>query len=430
MHKPLTILLGDCREQLRTLAAGSVQCCVTSPPYWGLRDYGVAGQLGLEGSPGEFVRAMVGVFAEVWRVLREDGTLWLNLGDSYAGASSGSAQSGLKALSDLYSPRKTPRENHAYQDGAAGYVARKQPEGLKPKDLVGIPWRVAFALQEAGWFLRSDIIWHKPNPMPESVTDRPTKAHEYLFLLTKSERYYYDQEAICEPAPGRAPGNKTHKATSAYESGDEKHRTKAGLVAYAERARARAAGVNPKQNESFSEAVSDLLKRNKRTVWTIPTVSYSEAHFATYPPALVRPCVLAGTSSFGACDRCGAAFQRMTVKGEAFLAHQRACGGDGVGEYHGASEKDFAGSGAQDAGATKARILAGLRPKETVGWEARCACVGAGRRPCVVLDPFGGSGTTGQVALEEGRHAVLCELNPAYVGLIEARCAVTLGLGL
>jgi len=213
------------------LAAGSVQCVVTSPPYWGLRDYGIQEQLGLEAIPEGYVAALVDVFREVWRVLRDDGTLWLNLGDCYNAYNGGSGPS-----SRIDHPLN--ERNRQKPSVPTGFGLRNK--GLKPKDLVGIPWRVAFALQADGWYLRSDIIWAKPNPMPESVTDRPTKAHEYIFLLTKSERYVYDAEAIKEE----------------------------GVVWYS---------------------------RNRRSVWVIPSQPYPEAHFATFPEALVEPCVLAGS---------------------------------------------------------------------------------------------------------------------------------------
>ena len=245
-------IIGDSRDVLGTLEDRSIHTCVTSPPYWGLRDYGHDGQIGLEETPEEYVESMVAVFREVRRVLRDDGTLWLNLGDSYA---SGPASGG---------------------QGKQWEGNNQRPPGLKPKDLVGIPWRVAFALQADGWYLRSDIIWHKPNPMPESVTDRPTKAHEYVFLLSKSARYYYDAEAIKETATGRAPGNKTHKHTAAYENGDERSRTKGGLL-----------------------NVGAVDTRNKRTVWTVPSRPYSGAHFATYPPDLIKPCIMAGAPAGG-----------------------------------------------------------------------------------------------------------------------------------
>jgi len=249
------ILVGDVREKLRELADGSVHCVVTSPPYWGLRDYGADGQIGLESTPDEYVASMVAVFREVWRVLRDDGTVWLNLGDSYAAGKMGRDDSG---------------DNGRFGGTRLEPVQRKAPEGLKPKDLVGIPWRVAFALQADGWYLRQDIIWAKPNPMPESVTDRCTKSHEYIFLLSKSARYYYDNEAIKEPSSNLGATNIKFGGTKYGESDDPKHATKSG-------------------NE-----YTDAGTRNKRDVWTVPTRSYKGAHFATFPPDLITPCILAG----------------------------------------------------------------------------------------------------------------------------------------
>jgi DNA modification methylase len=248
---------GDALEVLRSLPAGIAQTCVTSPPYWGLRDYGAEGQLGLEATPEEYVSRMVEVFREVRRVLRDDGTLWLNLGDSYATTS--------------HATFARPGGGLVVNRGA-NRTGTPVPPGLKPKDLVGIPWRVAFALQADDWYLRSDIIWAKPNPMPESVTDRPTKAHEYLFLLAKSERYFYDVEAIAELATGREPGNVSHKHTSAYVAGDEFSRTKGGLL-----------------------EIGAHESRNRRSVWSIATEPFPEAHFAVMPQALVEPCILAGS---------------------------------------------------------------------------------------------------------------------------------------
>lgn len=265
----LTIYNADCRESMREMEAGSVRCCVTSPPYWGLRDYGHEAQLGLERTPEEYVSRLVEVFREVRRVLADDGTLWLNLGDSYAtNGISGLAIKG--ATSTLVGTANV------------AHVAQKKsvPDGLKPKDLVGIPWRVAFALQADGWYLRSDIIWHKPNPMPESVTDRPTKAHEYLFLLAKSERYYYDAAAIAWRSCNRIPGNRVpSKGTAEALRGDEKHRTKAGMF---------------KMQQKWQENGPPPTV-NARTVWSIATQPFAEAHFATMPEALVEPCILAGS---------------------------------------------------------------------------------------------------------------------------------------
>ncbi|RWB67612.1 site-specific DNA-methyltransferase [Mesorhizobium sp.] len=285
----IRILEGDCRAVLAGLPDCSVNCCVTSPPYFGLRDYGVDGQIGLEANPEAFVAEMVDVFRDVHRVLRDDGTLWLNLGDSYANDTKWGGRTSGKHV----------KANH----GDTGIGRRRQNTGLKSKDLIGIPWRVAFALQEDGWYLRQDIIWSKPNPMPESVTDRCTKAHEYIFLLTKSPKYFYDAAAIKEPASentnARLPGNKRHKGTDAYEAGDQKHRTKAGLVDYAKRKRA-AAGSGIKNNDSMDAALAVMPDfRNKRSVWTVGSEPFPEAHFATFPPTLIEPCIKAGCPAGG-----------------------------------------------------------------------------------------------------------------------------------
>ena len=254
-----TILQGNCLEMLKQLPDESIQCCVTSPPYWGLRDYGHPGQIGLEPSPKEFTAAMVAVFREVRRVLKTDGTLWLNLGDSYAtqpGKGNNVPQTKWKA--------------NAYPESAAH---RSQDFGIAPKNLIGIPWRVAFALQADGWFLRSEIIWYKPNAMPESVTDRPTKSHEHLFLLSKSDRYYYDHEAIKERSTGQ-----TGSAASF------RRETKDHLIP----------GQTVIQHRMDRDERDDDGRRNKRSVWEVPTVPYSGAHFAVFPPKLVEPCILAG----------------------------------------------------------------------------------------------------------------------------------------
>lgn len=262
-----SILEGDCLALLRTLPAGSAHTCVTSPPYWGLRDYGVAGQIGLEKSPEDYVARLVEVFREVRRVLRPDGTLWVNLGDSYATSGKGG------------NPPESPHQKQSTNGGSL-IPGRKAPPGLKPKDLVGIPWRVAFALQSDGWYLRSDIIWAKANPMPESVTDRPTKAHEYIFLLSRSEKYYYDADAIAEPA-----SENTHSRGNGI-----------GI---------KNAGIEPgngiKNNLDFSNAIVGYVpSRNKRSVWTVASHPYPDAHFATFPPALIEPCILAGCPEDGA----------------------------------------------------------------------------------------------------------------------------------
>ena len=297
------IEFGDCRETMRRWAAGGIkaQTCVTSPPYFGLRDYGHPGQLGLEQTPEQYVAAMVEVFRCVRDVLADDGTLWLNIGDSYATRWSSARSEGRAGLGD------NDRGRHG-----------KPPEGFKNKDLIGIPWMLAFALRADGWFLRQDIIWHKPNPMPESVRDRCTKAHEYVFLLSKSERYFFDGEAMKEPA---AQPHGDAKRTGQHKSTVLGHTSKTSTL-----------GSN-----------HGAATRNRRSVWTVATRPYKGAHFATFPPALIEPCILAGS-----------------------------------------------------------------------------------RQGDIVLDPFGGSGTTAQVALQHGRRAVLCELNPDYEPLILDRVSLLL----
>jgi len=296
------IVCGDALEVLRGLPDESVHCCVTSPPYWGLRDYGVEGQLGLEETPEVYVERLVGIFRDVRRVLRDDGTVWLNLGDSYA-SGKGTCYNPGGGDSSLGKHRKESGA-HPLDRGNKSTLAAS---GLKPKDLVGIPWRVAFALQADGWWLRSDIIWSKPNPMPESVQDRPTKAHEYIFLLSKSAKYYYDNEAIKEPVvcvgaddgtrvfggKNKAGANSKHPQTTGRTYG--KHSTQDAqssgrrIVENVKRARAEGA----EHDSPFG------TKRNKRTVWTVSTKPFKEAHFAVFPPDLIRPCVLAGCPEGG-----------------------------------------------------------------------------------------------------------------------------------
>lgn len=305
------IIVGDNRMLLKTLEAKSIQTVITSPPYWGLRDYGQESQIGLESTPAEFVEQLCLVFDEVWRVLKDDGTLWLNLGDSYA------------AFRDSKSAPDSLREGEGTRVATAN---NRNPEslrkaGLKHKDLVGIPWRVAFALQERGWYLRQDIIWAKPNPMPESVTDRCTKSHEYLFLLTKSPKYYFDNEAIKEPSVEFA------------KSGFRKREKPVGE------------SIVDAKKRGFGNNVGVSKFRNKRDVWFVSTKPYKEAHFATYPPELITPCVLAGS-----------------------------------------------------------------KPND---W---------------VLDPFSGSGTTGEVSMRFGRNYIGLELNPEYAALSKKRLLDACGL--
>lgn len=283
------VIFGDCRDTMRDLRAQGVrvQCCVTSPPYFGLRDYGHPGQIGLEKTPAEYVAALVEVFEGVRELLADDGVLWLNLGDSYANDTKwGGATSG-----------KHVQAVH----GNSGIGRNRHTTGLPGKNLIGIPWRVAFALQAAGWYLRQDIIWHKPNPMPESVTDRCTKAHEYLFLLTKSERYYWDAEAMRERAVaadiGAMDGGAQREADGTDANDGRNFRSKANSF---KRDGSKRAEVIPGQTVGThraerEESTYDTFTRNRRSVWTVPTQPYAGAHFAVFPAALIEPCILAGS---------------------------------------------------------------------------------------------------------------------------------------
>ena len=373
------IICGDNLETMRTWPSNSVHCCVTSPPYWGLRDYGHDGQIGLEDTPEAYVAKMVEVFREVRRVLRDDGTLWLNLGDSYA-----STGGDLNKRKPGFSITGHAR---LVEEGGARPGNRVPPPGLKPKDLVGIPWRVAFALQADGWWLRQDIIWHKPNPMPESVTDRCTKANEYVFLLTKSERYFYDAEAVKEPSQANDESKKRAEY-GRYDASDgtAKRNTRTGKPDYLQ-----AVG-----NDYGGES------RNKRDVWTVATHPYKGAHFATFPPKLIEPCILAGTSEEGCCPACGTPWERVVERE-----------GDGT--------RQAGNARALAMGHTSYGLTACMRAGEpatsrTTGWRPGCEC-GGEPVPCTVLDPFGGSGTTAEVALKLGRRAMLIELNPDYVDM-------------
>lgn len=314
---PYELHIGDCLTSLKTMADQSVNCCVTSPPYFGLRDYGVAGQMGLEATPDEFVNALVTVLREVRRVLTDDGTLWLNLGDSYA----------RNPAKGQHEPGDSGKQAYLYDTGG-GRASCTSQTGLADKQLIGIPWRVAFALQADGWYLRQDIIWQKPNVMPESVKDRCTKSHEYIFLLTKGPKYFFDGAAIKEDAVGGATG----RAASFKRDGSKRAQTIPG----------QGYGTHRPEREDVEY---NAEKRNRRSVWTVPTLAYRAAHFATFPPALIEPCILAGCPVGG-----------------------------------------------------------------------------------VVLDPFGGSGTTAGVALAHGRKAILCELNPEYTDLIPERIASIAGV--
>ncbi len=417
------------------LADSSVQCVITSPPYYGLRDYGtvqwqggnpdcehkrdsfapqehigsngkkgrnntnwdhrneahyrdqcgkcgakrIDNQLGLEPTPDEFVANMVAVFREVRRVLRDDGVCFMNLGDSYNGYYANQYATGLSA-----------RNQHARQVVESG--AGLRCGGLKPKDLVGIPWRVALALQADGWYLRSDIIWAKPNPMPESVTDRPTKSHEYVFLLTKSASYYWDAEAVREC--GAEPAGKRRQS---FVSG-----------------RAEAMNRKPSGNE-IDGWYQESGNRNIRTVWQIPTESYPGAHFATFPRKLVEPCVKAGTSQKGCCPECGKGWVREVESPSSANLHKPRRNG----AYTELSGKNEHGAVATWSGQEFNRWRA-ENPTKTTGWRAQCTH-GHAPVPCLVFDPFTGSGTTGVVAEGLHRNFVGIDLSREYLGMARNR---------
>ena len=271
------ILIGDCRNILPTLETKSVQCVVTSPPYYNLRDYGVTSQIGQEATYQEYIESLVDVFREVRRVLKDDGTVWLNLGDSYAGSGHGGNLGKNKKLKSMTPLKQTPLS------------------GLKKKDLIGIPWRVAFALQEDGWYLRQDIIWHKPNVMPESVKDRCTKSHEYIFLLSKHKNYYFDVEAIKENSvtfENRLPAIVRNRE---YGYASKLNATHPSYNLRRNDKRDPFKQEKPQKRLNRKDSDYDITKRNKRDVWTIPTHPYKGAHFAAFPLGLVIPCVLAGS---------------------------------------------------------------------------------------------------------------------------------------
>lgn len=390
------MLLGDCVARMKGLPDQSIQMCVTSPPYFGLRDYGHDGQIGLEDTPEQFIAKLVEVFREVRRVLADDGTLWVNIGDSYArNPSKGGSGPGGKngAYSDSYTSAQAARiDSTDYLTEGRGRAKTKLDDGVKHKDLIGIPWMLAFALRADGWYLRQEIIWHKPNPMPESVTDRCTKSHETLFLLAKSPQYFFDSEAVKEEAVNtRKPGR---KITDTRET----HGTGGGN-----------SGINSLMARYHNGEAP--THRNRRSVWTIATRPYKGAHFAVFPPALVEPCILAGTSERGHCPECGSRWEREIDRREA-QDTGAATGGDPARQDGGIRERAQQGSGGGN-------VLARTR-FATGAWGPTCTC-GADPVPDVVLDPFNGSGTTGQVALEHGRQYLGCELNLEYVELTRAR---------
>lgn len=426
------VMLGDVRTALSAVKDSSVHCVVTSPPYFGLRDYGTASwdggdptcdhfhqqggrnpetsskqltskgttqtqykntcakcgaaridaQIGLEDTPDEYVAELVVLFREVWRVLRDDGTVWLNLGDSYVSSPRGNKPGDL-STSSLTNPER--------QDAISRSQKSDKLPGLKSKDLIGIPWRVALALQADGWYLRSDIIWSKRNPMVESVRDRCTKSHEYIFMLTKSPRYFFDADAIAE--------------TSIHALGEKS----------LSRGQAR---VAPSGNGN-ADSVTVTPTRNARTVWDITTTSYKEAHFATFPIELPTRCIKAGTSEAGCCSTCGAPVERVVTKG-ALLPHAAArIEQNARGNY--TNQKDYESAGVQTPGDVMNRVLDGMRERIS-SWSPGCDC-NAPAMPCMVLDIFSGSGTTGFVAISLGRSYIGIELNPEYREMSRRRIA-------
>lgn len=490
------LVSADALKILRLIPDCSIQTVVTSPPYWGLRDYGtvtwrggdpgcdhsrMAGgrgknvpqtknptagypiaahrggnphdcpcgarrtdrTIGLEASPEDYVWRLVEVFRELRRVLRDDGTVWLNLGDSYVSGQGGRQSNGGELPNGPRVNRPAPRSRKDVDVtgwGERAVAPRLYPgrdTGLKPKDLAGLPWRVAFALQADGWYLRSDIIWAKPNPMPESVTDRPTKAHEYLFLITKSPRYFYDADAIREPFSSgpsdlrkmvegkprigglvREQTDPRLRASGLTNIGRKRSVGNAAAAAEALKARnktrltqhrGRRQAPEPREPNSFQP-----LGRNKRSVWTIATEPFPGAHFATFPKAIVEPCIRAGTSERGCCPQCGAPWRRVSVTEHASSPGQPAPGARQVGVKHeGAKRGPLAARNRRYA--SRYEVIS-----RTVGWERACDHT-QDPVPCIVLDLFCGSGTTGLVALRLGRRFVGIDLNPEYVRMARDR---------
>lgn len=393
----LEIHEGDALATLSALQDESVHMAVTSPPYYGLRDYGIppviwggdhdcahewdgqdcslcgawTGQLGQEPSPRLYVSHLVAIFRELRRVLRHDGTLWVNIGDSYSRGARGDVPPQRGQL---------PSGEEKYGFDAVRII---DPE-IKPKDLVGVPWMLAFAMREDGWYLRSDIIWAKPNVMPESIDDRPTKAHEYLFLFSKSTRYFYDAKAIEEPL-----------VSSAEEY------LRAGRSVRKNHAYGSIAGSKI-GDKSFSNVLSG---RNKRTVWTVTSQPYAGAHYAPFPPKLIEPTIMAGTSEHGVCSVCYAPWKRLLSKERRYDHVTTDIGKQQAGPY-----------ASQVAGKDGHDVRHGVYSvTETVGWEATCEHSVSPVIPATVLDPFAGSGTTGLVAQRLSRKALLIDLNGDYV---------------
>lgn len=375
-HGSIHLLTGDAIEQLRKLPPNSVHCVVTSPPYFGLRDYQTDGQIGLEETPEAYVQRLVDVFREVKRALHHEGTAWLNLGDSYAGFNGYSGDH-----------RPSNQNSKTGQYGAAAKRRMKTGPNLKTKDLIGIPWMTAFALRADGWYLRRDIIWAKKSYLPENVQDRPTTSHEYIFQLSKSAQYFFDPEPVRNAPTGRVePMGFGH--------------------------------VPERTDKTYM--MDGSVGSNVRSVWSFAPKPFMGEHFASFPPELPQRCILAGTSQHGVCARCGAPWRRIVRAGEDDAARQAAAGGDSLGGYSGQARKRFSGAKAQNASDVKRRILAGMKDRQTAGWQPGCNC-DADVVPAVVLDPFSGTGTTAIVAAQLGRHGIGIDLNASYNAMAAKR---------
>lgn len=408
------IHVGDCQTTLKQIPSGSVNTAVTSPPYWGLRDYGYDSQIGLEETPQEFIDKLVGVFDLVRDCLRDDGTLWVNIGDSYAGPWGAKSKGRTDQSSTLEGGSMLPARQISE---AAAPSGSKNTPGIKPKDMVGIPWMLAFALRDAGWYLRQDIIWHKPAPMPSSVSDRCTTAHEYLFLFSKSPRYFYDQHAISEPSVCGNNGssftsgktNFTHKNVGDGERNNLDRRNKRSVWS----------SNDPYELhrwllETNPHLLDEFLLSGKSDVWTVNTKGFKGAHFACYPPKLIEPCILAGSPE-KRCASCGAPHVRVTEKVRRPTRPGTNSKVNRASDDEGSPYEEQSGS------------IVGNRDPErhvtavkTIGFEPSCQC-GSESEPGVVLDPFAGSGTTAEVAQNNGRDWIMCEANPEYVRMIEER---------